>query len=299
MIDYLRHLAIFSRVIEEGSFTKAAKSLGLAPSRVSESVSKLEHYVGFTLITRTTRKVSLTSEGRILYKRTSGILEDAERGINALKDTKSVPIGSLRISAPTYLSATLLASAIGRFVALHSQVNISADFTDRGVDLVNDGYDVCIRAGEFDGRTVMSRTLGSFDRAIVVGKGYFANRADVHHPKELTKWDWINFRHPRRTYQLTSSSGEATKLVIKDQARLQVDNTEALYAFACVDAGVAVMPLELAQRGIREGKLVRLFENWDLSRVQYSAFWADTSNRASLAMTFAEHLSNDLQGESE
>lgn len=292
MIDYLRHIAVFSRVAQEGSFAKAAKSLGLAPSRVSESVSKLEHYVGFTLIARTTRKISLTSEGRTLYESTSGILEDAERGIDALKEASAVPMGSLRIATPTYLSATLLAPAIGRFVAQNPQVHISAEFTDRAIDPAKDGYDMCIRAGRADDRTVNSRTLGQFERAVAVGKGYRAKQGKVHHPQELMNWDWISYRHTKRSYALTSPKGETTKLIVKDQARLVVDNIEALYAFVCIDAGVTVMPLELLQRGVREGKLERLFEDWELSKVQYSALWPDKSNRASLAAHFAEFLSD-------
>ena len=299
MIDYLRHIAIFTRVVQEGSFAKAAKSLGIAPSRVSESVSKLEHYVGFSLITRTTRKISLTSEGRTIYETTSGIMENAQRGLNALKDASSAPMGSLRITAPTYLSATLLAPAIGRFVALNPRVHISADFTDRGIDPVKDGYDLSIQSGPFDGRTVTSKALGRFERAIAVGKGYRAKQPDLHHPQELTKWDWINYRHPKRNYELTSSTGEVIKLIVKDQARLQVDNMEALYAFVCMDAGVTVMPLGLVQRGIEEGKLDRLFEDWELPKVQYSAIWPDKSNHANLAAVFAEFLAVSLLGEVE
>lgn len=297
MIDYLRHLAVFSRVVQEGSFAGAARSLGLAPSRVSESVSKLEHYVGFTLINRTTRKISLTSEGRRLHENTSGILEGAERGLDELRVAKSVLMGSLRISVPTYLSATSLAQAIGRFVALNPQVYITAEFTDHPVDPVKDGYDMCIRSGRFDGRTGTSRKLGTFDRAICAGRGYLADRPNPTHPKDIARWDWVNYRHRKRSYDLVSDAGEATKLLIKDEARLQVDNIEALYSFVCMDVGLAVMPLGLVERGIREGKLVRLFDDWRLSRVHYFAVWPDKSHRKSLVSVFAGNLSEYLRGE--
>lgn len=156
---------------------------------------------------------------------------------------------------------------------------------------------MCIRAERIDDRTANSRTLGRFERAIAVGKGYRAKRGEVHHPQELINWDWINYRHPKRNYALTSAKGETTKLIVKDQARLVVDNIEALYSFVCIDAGVTVMPLELLQRGVREGKLDRLFEDWELSKAQYSALWPDKSNRASLAAHFAEFLSDYLRND--
>ena len=129
MIDYLRSIAVFTRVVEDGSFSEAARRLGIAPSRVSESVSKLENHVGVSLFNRTTRKIALTSEGRRLYAHTSGILESAQRGLNELRETKSDPVGSLRISVPTYLLSSPLAQAIGSFVTQHPQVNINAHFT--------------------------------------------------------------------------------------------------------------------------------------------------------------------------
>lgn len=296
MIEYLRHIAVFVRVAEEGSFSKAARSLGIAPSRVSESVSKLEEFVGLTLINRTTRKISLTSEGRTLFENTSAILEDAERGINELRQSKSVLKGSLKIAAPTYLSSTPLAQAIGRFVALNPQVHIAADFTDHPVDPIQDGYDVCIRSGHFDRQSVNSKQLSTFERVICAGTGYLTNRPKPDHPKGLSGWDWITYRHPKRSYQLTSKGGQTAKLVIKDEARLQVDSIEALYTFACMDAGVCVMPIEHAQRGIREGKIARLFDDWELPKVRYSAVWPLNSHRDGLSCAFVDFVFEHMNG---
>ncbi|MGB7301148.1 MAG: LysR family transcriptional regulator [Burkholderiaceae bacterium] len=296
MIDYLRHIAVFSRVAEEGSFARAARSLGVPPSRVSESVSKLEHHVGVTLFNRTTRKISLTSEGRMLFAHTSGILEVAERGLNQLRETRSVPMGSLRISVPTYLLSSRLSQAIGQFIALHSQVHVTADFTDNALDPVQDGYDLCIRSGQFGTGKATTRKLGKFERAVFVGKRYFADQSNAAHPRELMEWDWITYRHRKRLFVLKSDTGETQRLSIHDQARLQVDSISALYSYACMDIGVAVMPVEYAQRGVEEGKLVRIFEDWKLPEVEYFAVWPEKSYRQSLVSVFADFLSNYSPG---
>lgn len=295
MLDYLRHLAVFSRVVQEGSFSNAAKSLGIAPSRVSESVSKLEHYVGVTLINRTTRKIALTSEGRSLYARTSGILEGAEQGLNELRETKSDPMGTLRISVPTYLSSSQLSQAIGRFVAQYTKVYVTADFTDNDVDPIKDGYDMCIRAGQFDRLKVTIRELGRFDRAIYVGREYLAKQAPPEHPRELMGWDWINYRHSKRIFELKSNSGQVTKLSIKDQARLQVDNLDALCSFARMNLGIAVMPVEFVKRRDDKEELVRLFADWQLTPVRYVAVWPDKSARGSLISVFVDFLTDSLK----
>lgn len=297
MIHYLRHIAIFARVAEEGSFSEAARSLGIAPSRVSESVSKLEQFAGVTLINRTTRKIALTSEGRRLYAHTSEILKEAERGLNELRETNSSPKGTLRISVPSYLSSSPLAQAISQFIAINSQVHIAAEFTDHNVDAVKHGYDMCIRAGRFDRHNATTRKFGSFERVVVVGKQYLASRNLPESPNDLLDWDWINYRHSKRLFELKSDAGDTLKLSIQDQARLEVDNIDALYSFTCMNLGVAVMPIEFAQRGIREEKLVRLLDTWHLPKVQYFAVWPDKSHRESLISIFVDFLANSLKGE--
>lgn len=297
MIDNLRYVAVFTRVVKEGSFSAAARSLGIAPSRVSESVSKLESYVGVTLFNRSTRKITLTSEGRRLYEHTSGILEGAERGLNELRATKSVPKGALRISVPTYLLSSQLARAIGRFVTLYSQVHVTADFTDQDVYPLADGYDLCIRSGQFEQQGARVRGLGLYERAIFVGREYLANRPKAEHPKDLLEWDWINYRHSTRSFELESKDGETLKLSIRDQARLQVDTFDALYAFACLNLGVAVMPVEFAQGGVKEEKLVRLFDEWHFDTARYFAVWPDRTSRESLVSVFVDFLDDYLSGE--
>lgn len=299
MIDYLRSIGIFTRVAQEGSFSKAAKSFGIAPSRVSESISRLENHVGATLFNRTTRKISLTSEGRLLFAHTSGILEGAERGLSELRETKLVPMGTLRISVPTYLLSSHIALAISRFIALHPKVHVSADFTDHEVDPEKEGYDLCIRSGQIRGNSSTTRKLGELERSIYVGKGYLAMQQKIDHPEELLGWDWINYRHRNRTYNLISDDGETIKLPISDQARLRVDSIDALYNFACMDLGVTVMPVEYSQRGRKEEKLVRIFDDWHLPTVKYFAVWPNNSYRKSLVSIFVDFLSEYLQNETQ
>jgi DNA-binding transcriptional LysR family regulator len=103
-------------------------------------------------------------------------------------------------------------------------------------------------------------------------------------------WDWINYRHSKRVFELKSKGGKTTKLTISEQARLQVDNFDALNTFATLNLGVAVMPVEFAQRSTREKKLVRLFEDWHFSKGDFFAVWPDKSYRESLVAVFVDFL---------
>ena len=288
MIEHLRHMAIFARVVDEGSFRAAAKAIGLAPSRVSETVSDLEDFLGVTLLYRTTRKIALTNEGRMFYARAAEMLRSAESGLNELNALSLEPVGALRVSMPAFMSSSALATAIAEFVRRHPQVAISLCFTDGRTDLLEDGYDVNIRAGWLDDSSMMSRKLGESERALVTGTGYAATRPRPSHPSEMEDWDWLRYKHRPEYTTLYGPGGETVKVL--GQARLEVDSIDALYHFTCQNLGAAVLPEHLAARGEAEGKLVRLLPDWQLIPVGFFAVWPDTSRRESLTLLFVRFV---------
>lgn len=290
MIEHLRHMAIFARVVDEGSFRAAAKAIGLAPSRVSETVSELEAYLGVTLLYRTTRKIALTNEGRLFYARVAEMLRSAENGLNELNALSLEPVGALRVSMPAFMSSSSLATAIAEFVRRHPQVALSVSFTDARTDLLEDGYDVNIRAGWLDDSSMMSRKLGETERALVAGTGYAATRPRPSHPSEMEDWDWLRYKHRSEYTTLHGAEGETVKVL--GQARLEVDSVDALYHFTVQNLGATVLPEHLAARGEAEGKLVRLFPDWRLIPLGLFAVWPDTSRRESLTLLFVRFVAD-------
>ncbi|SFB10436.1 DNA-binding transcriptional regulator, LysR family [Poseidonocella pacifica] len=288
MIEYLRHMAIFARVVDEGSFRGAAKAIGLAPSRVSETVSDLENFLGVTLLYRTTRKIALTNEGRMFYARAAEMLRSAESGLNELNALSLEPVGALRVSMPAYMSSSELATAMAEFVRRHPQVAVSLTFTDGRTDLLDDGYDVNIRAGWLDDSSMMSRKLGESERALVAGTGYAATRPRPSRPSELEDWDWLRYKHRSDYTTLHGPEGETAKVL--GQSRLEVDSIDALYHFTCQNLGATVVPEHLAARGEAEGNLVRLLPDWRLIPLGYFAVWPDTSRRESLTRHFVHFI---------
>ncbi|WP_323766975.1 LysR family transcriptional regulator [Marinovum sp.] len=288
MIDHLRHMAVFARVVDEGSFRAAARAIGLAPSRVSETVSELEAFLGVTLLYRTTRKIALTNEGRMFYARVTEMLRSAESGLNELNALSLEPVGALRVSVPAFMSSSSLATAIAEFSRLHPQVALSVVFTDQRMDLMNDGFDVNIRAGWLADSSMMSRKLGETARALVVGAEYAATRPAPRHPSDLEDWDWLRYRHRAEYTRLTGPGGEEVKVL--GQARLEVDSIDALYHFTCQNLGATVLPEHLAARGEAAGRLIRLFPDWQLAPLGIYAVWPDTSRRENLTLLFVRFL---------
>lgn len=288
MIEHLRHMAIFARVVDEGSFRAAAKAIGLAPSRISQTVSDLEDFLGVTLLYRTTRKIALTNEGRMFYARVTDMMHSAESGLNELNALSLEPVGALRISMPAFMSSSEISTAIAEFIRLHPLVALSVVYTDHRMELLEDGFDLNIRVGWLDDSSMMSRKLGESERALVAGAQYAASRPPPQHPSDLEDWDWIRYQQRSDVTEFNSVNGDTVK--VTGNARLEVDSIDALYHFACQNIGATVLPAHLADRGVTSGALVRLLPQWRLRPLGIYAVWPDKSRRENLTVLFVRFL---------
>ncbi|MEM8979770.1 MAG: LysR family transcriptional regulator [Pseudomonadota bacterium] len=290
MIDHLRQMAIFARVVDEGSFRAAAQDLGLAPSRISETVSELEAYLGLTLLYRTTRKITLTNEGRIFYARVVEMLRNAEAGLNELNALSLDPVGALRISIPAFLASSPLSTAVAGFARLHPNVAFSVSYTDHPVDIIEGGFDLVVRVGWLDDSQMMSRKLAEGMRVLVAGTEYARQHSTPQTPEDLEDWDWIRYRQRADTTEMVSTSGQKAK--VTGNAQIEVDSIDALYHFAVQNMGVTILPSFLAERGIAAGDLIQLLPDWHLRQLGVYAVWPDKSRRESLCLLFVRYLAD-------
>lgn len=289
MIDHLKQMAIFARVVDEGSFRGAALDLNLSPSRVSETVSELEAYLGTTLLHRTTRKIALTNEGRMFYGRVVDMLHSAEAGLNELNALSQEPVGALRISLPAFLGSGPLTAAVASFTKLHPNVSISVVYSDNRLALLEEGFDMSIRAGWLDDSSMMSRKLGEGQRMLVAGTQYAADRPVPKRPKDMEGWTWIRYKNRPDTMVFSSPKGKQEG--VTGHAQIDVDSIDALYHLATKDAGATVLPSFMAQRGLAAGELVQLLPDWSLEPLGIYAVWPDKSRRESLTLSFVRYLS--------
>ena len=288
MIDYLKHMAIFARVVDEGSFRSAAKSLGLAPSRISEMVSDLENYLGVTLLYRTTRKIELTDQGRGFYTRVESMLHTAETAMDELNMRSEEAFGSLKISLPAFMASSTISTALGEFLYRYPRVKLTVSYSDLPVGLLENKFDLNIRIGWLDDSSMMSRKLSEEERVIVAGKEYVASRPEPVHPKDIETWSWIKYEQRSENIELTSKDGVSVR--IAGQYQLKVDSILALYHFTCQNLGVTILPLHIAERGLQSGQLVQLLPNWKLRTLGCYAVWPDTSRRENLTMLLVRFL---------
>jgi DNA-binding transcriptional LysR family regulator len=290
MIDHLRQMAIFARVVDKGSFKAAAQDIGLAPSRISENVSELEQYLGVTLLYRTTRKFTLTNEGNIFYARVTEMMRNAEAGLNELNALSEEPVGALRVSIPAFMATGPMSSATAAFARRYPNVALSVTYTDHRMGLLEDGFDLNIRVGWLDDSSMMARKLAEGQRVLVASRDYMKGRQMPQRPSDLEDWDWIRYQQRADTTEFTSPTGEVEK--VTGNAQIEVDSIDALYHFVLQNMGVTIVPSYLAKQGEDDGTVVRLLPEWTLEPLGIFVVWPDKSRRESLTLLFARFLAD-------
>lgn len=291
MIDKLRSIAIFSTVVDQGSFRAAALHLGLAPSRISEIVSTLEKDLGVTLLYRSTRQLSLTNEGRHLHDKARAMLHAAEEGLDAISPLSTEPTGALRITAPAFITQTELMGRFSGFSRSYPKIDLDFDFSDRPSEMIKDGFDVAIRAGWPADSDLMVRTIGHAERFLVASPDYCAAMPPPSTPGDLEDWDWIRFVMRANQTELTSADGEVVSVLGK--SRISVNSADSLYEFAARGLGLTAIPEHLACRGFDRGELVHVLPDWTLRPLGLHAIWPNQSRRENLTTLFVRYLAGE------
>lgn len=288
MINHLRHMAVFAKVVDMGSFRAAAKELGLAPSRISHTISDLEAYLGVTLLYRTTRKLLLTNEGQILYAHVTDMMGNAEAGLNELSMLAQEPIGALKISLPAFMTTSTISAGIATFAHLYPKVSMSLNYTDNIQDILDEGIDLSIRVGWLENSSMMSRKLGGSKRRLVTSQRYLEEHSLPTHPSDLKDWDWIGFQRRPNTIELISNVGEICS--IHQHSRVSVNSAEALQFMVRQNLGITVLPEHLVTECLSTGEFVHILPEWTLEPLGYYAVWPNKSRRENLTLLLVRFL---------
>src|SRR5262245_36066379 len=181
----LRTLAIFVKVSERRSFIRAATDLGITQSGVSNAINRLEDQLGVRLLARTTRHVSLTEDGAAFFERCRQVLADLEEAELVLKEAHLKPVGRLRMDMPVSFGRLKIVPLLGAFQAQYPDIKLALSFTDRFVDLIEEGIDVSVRFGELQDSTLIARRLTQTQFRIVGSPSYFAEHGRPKKPEDL------------------------------------------------------------------------------------------------------------------
>ena len=256
---------IFVRVVRLGSFTKAARDLGLPNSTVSDRVSDLEKALGVSLLGRTTRRLQLTDAG-------SAFFEKAELAVAALLSAgeeassfQKRPAGTLKITAPADFDYASICEAVIEYRDKFPDVNVELCLTNRIVDMAREGVDIAIRAGSVTDSSLVAKRLGVSGLILVASPKYIKGSSPLRQPADLPLHECLVIfseqNHDRSaTWNLVSSAGEASQ--VQPRARISSNSTGAIKHLAIIGEGIALMPPTLVHEDVSKGRLVRVLPAW-------------------------------------
>ncbi len=243
-------MLVFSSVVEEGSFTAAAKRLGMSKASVSREISSLEARLGAQLLRRTTRTMSLTEVGEIFHGHCQRVVEEAEAAELSIRRLEAEPSGVIRLAAPMSFGHMVVAPRLHRFLARHPAVQVQLELTDRSVDLVHERIDLSIRIGRPSTPSYVLREISPLRALLTASPGYLESAAPVVRPEDLVHHNCMGYRGPTETW--TFRGGKR----IETRGTFHADNGDALRHAALADLGVVYLPTFLTAEDVREGRLV-------------------------------------------
>jgi DNA-binding transcriptional LysR family regulator len=289
----LNNLIIFRKVAETGSFSRAARELGLPKSSVSQKISQAEQDLGVRLLQRTTRRVSLTEVGEQIFEAAGRIVAEADdiRAIAHKLDEE--PRGLLRVTAPLDFGVEVIESLLPGFLARCPQISVELDLSNRVVDLVSEGFDLALRAttkslpeSSLVGRPLLPIRMGLFASAAWLGRhGAPAQIEDLRDASAL----WF-IAGGRRTPGVWRLQSDARTVEIQVRAALRVNDMLAVTRAAAAGLGVALLPVFSTSHLVRLGELVRILPDWGIDHGEIYALYPSRKHLPAKTRAFLDHL---------
>jgi len=275
-MDRFDAMQAFARVVEAGSFTKAAETLHMSKTTVTQLVQQLEARLRVKLLNRTTRKVNVTADGAVYYERVLQLLADMDDAETSLSGAATLPRGRLRVDVPSPLASMILVPALPGFYARYPDIQIDMGVSDRIVDMIDENVDCVVRGGELTDQSLMARRVGDLPLGVFAAPSYLARVGTPAHPLELedSHHRIVGFLWARTGKPLPYAMRRHLEtLQIKGRYALAVDDGNAYLAAGLAGLGVLWLPTYMSKAFEARGELVPLFEDWNLDPMPlYVAF---------------------------
>lgn len=268
-------LRTFVRVAELASFTQAGEQLGLPRSTVSEHIQSLEELLGTRLLQRTTRKVTTTQDGLVLYERGKELLAQMDELQGLFRRHDEALGGRLRVDMPTVMARKLVMPRLGEFLARHPALELEVSCTDRRVDLVREGFDCVVRVGAVNDASVVARSLGQFPQVTCASPGYLAEHGVPETLDDLAGHRLIHY------VSVLGARPSGFEYLLQGETRYQpmsgalsVNNAEAYESAAMGGLGLIQVPVHGVLDDLQAGRLVQVLADVPLPPMEISLLYA-------------------------
>lgn len=291
-MDNLSGFVVFVQVAETRSFVAASRLLGVSASAVGKSVARLEEKLGVRLFHRSTRSVTLTSEGALFLERSRRILAEIEAAEMELSQATAAPRGRLRISLPMVSSPML--PVLGEFMREYPEIELDLDFTDRLVDVVEEGFDAVVRAGEPTDSRLVARKLGSFRSVMVASPDYLSQRGIPKVPADLLEHACLHYRFPHtgklEPWELRRAEGEPE---LQLRTSMICNNIETRVRFALQGLGIAYLPEFAIKELLSDGRLHTVLTSYTERTGVFYVLWPASKYPSPKVRALVDFLSLD------
>lgn len=296
-LESLNGLIAFASAVQAGSFSAAGRQLGLSASAVGKAVERLELRLGARLLNRTTRSLALTGEGEVLYHYADRVLKDLQEAERELDMRQSTARGRLKITANPILGRRFVLPMLHAFHTRYPEVNVALSLDAQRLDIVEEGYDLALWAGELDDSSLQARRLGSYALVTCASPAYLAEHSTPVSPADLVCHRCLHYRHrgserlePWRFHNMTIPKPPAPGYALNDMA--------VLASAAVAGLGIAQLPDYVVYEEIANGQLQQVLDSHAIAPVGIFLVWPPMSAQVPRVRAFidflAKHASDQL-----
>jgi DNA-binding transcriptional LysR family regulator len=293
----IQQMSSFVAVVEAGSFVGAADTSGASKAAVSRHIAELEQRLGIRLLHRTTRRLSLTDEGRIFFERTKELLEAIEEAESQVTQRAGEARGLIRVNAPLSFGALHLAPLWGPFADANPRVSLDITLSDRLVDLVEEGYDLAIRISAIPDSTLVTRKLAATRMVLCASPAYLQKHGTPAHPRELADHAVVSYSYwsTRDEWHFTGPEGPVN---VRIAARIHSNNGDTCRRAALAHQGLILQPDFIVGEDLRRGELVEVMPTYSSIEVGIYAVYPSRKNLPLKTRRLIDFLADALRAPS-
>ncbi len=263
--EHASDVAVFLAVVQERSFTRAARNLGISIATTSRRVASLEERIGVQLLARTTRQLTATQEGLAFSRRARRALDDLDEAEVEARGAAEAPQGLLRVAAPPELAHLVLGGPVEALLRTWPALAIEVNLSHRNVDLVAEGYDLALRFNLPPDSTLIGRKLGAIALTAMASPGYLASRQAPSAPSALREHDILALSADSYRRRVTFRTGAARRVTVELAARFFANSFEMLREMAVRGAGIALLPKMMTTAEVARGELAAVLPRWSVA----------------------------------
>ncbi|MEM6906203.1 MAG: LysR family transcriptional regulator [Pseudomonadota bacterium] len=289
-MDRFEDMRCFLQVVETQSVTRAAEVMGLAPSAVSRRLKELERRLGATLMTRTTRRMSLTEAGQIFASRAERVLADLQEAEAEVSDSAHLLSGTLRVACPLSFGVAHLTPIVAEFMEAHPDLLVELDLSDRQVDLVAEGLDLAIRIGDLEDSSLMARRVADVSLWPVASPAFLDRMGRPDTPSGIANWPALVYVGSTKADAWRYTAPDGTEGAQAMNIRMKANNGNVLRDAAIRGLGIALQPSFILYKSVARGDLEVVLPDYRWQTIPIHTIYPQTRHLSAKARAFMDFV---------